>query len=74
MIYSMRNLQQLHHKIEYKLDACEKYYWTLRARFSLDGNQRVTEWAGVYGFAPFVGYKPWELYQSSGTLILVNLS
>lgn len=33
---------------EVALQPCTRYFWTVRARFSLKGMQRVTEWAGAY--------------------------
>jgi hypothetical protein len=30
------------------LSPCGQYYWTVRARFELDGRQRSTEWSGAY--------------------------
>jgi hypothetical protein len=30
------------------LAACTRYFWTVRARFELDGRMRVSEWSGAY--------------------------
>jgi hypothetical protein len=32
--------------------------WTVRARFRLDGEPRVTEWTGAYN--AFANQQPWE--------------
>ena len=38
------------------LDTCSGYFWTFRARFTLDGRTRVTDWSG-----PFNGWaEPWN--------------
>lgn len=33
---------------DYVLKPCSIYFWTIRARFRLDGVPRATEWAGAY--------------------------
>src|SRR5678816_4689778 len=35
-------------KLEQPLKPCTTYFWTVRARFELDGRQRATEWSGAY--------------------------
>lgn len=59
-VYSARNISDPYHKIENKLDICSDYFWTVRARFKLDGRYRVTEWAGAFNI---IGWneKPWNL-------------
>lgn len=44
VIYSRFGLPMPSHKIEIPLETCAKYFWTVRARFELDGQTRVTEW------------------------------
>lgn len=58
-VYEARDIREPSHTIEEFLPACSDYYWTVRAKFDLDGQTRATEWAGVYG----VGgqYSPWNL-------------
>lgn len=34
--------------LDLPLQACTRYFWTVRARFTLNGTRRVTEWAGAY--------------------------
>jgi len=35
-------------RAEEALTPCAYYFWTVRARFELDGRQRSTEWSGAY--------------------------
>jgi len=35
-------------RVEEALTPCAYYFWTVRARFELDGRQRSTEWSGAY--------------------------
>lgn len=46
--YSRRGLQGPSHQVEEPLESATKYFWTVRARFELDDQPRVTEW-GVTG-------------------------
>lgn len=56
-VYYVRDIQRPYHKIENALHDCSRYFWTVRARFRLDGRLRVTEWAGTFDF--FI--TPWKL-------------
>jgi len=47
-IYSRTGLIDPYHRVEANLDHCAVYFWTVRARFRLDGVPRVTEWTGAY--------------------------
>jgi hypothetical protein len=59
-IYSKRGILTSRHRIESPLEACTDYFWTVRARFKLDGRRRATEWAGA--FELWGGQeKPWNL-------------
>jgi hypothetical protein len=40
------------------LAACQYYFWTVRARFELDGYRKFTEWSGVYD-AVIGSLEPW---------------
>jgi hypothetical protein len=60
LIYDVRNIDSPYHKIESSLDACKRYFWTVRARFKLDGRIRVTEWAGAFDVASW-SLRPWNL-------------
>lgn len=44
LIYSRQGLPEPFHKIEQLLEPCTKYFWTIRARFKINGETRVTEW------------------------------
>jgi hypothetical protein len=48
LVYGVRDITKAYHKIETGLNMCGEYFWTVRARFKLDGRVRVTEWAGDY--------------------------
>lgn len=63
-VYQARDLAEPSHKIESGLNACNEYFWTVRARFKLDGRVRVTEWAGAY---KKWGYPPWYLRRMQST-------
>lgn len=60
LIYDVRDIYSPYHKIEGVLDACKRYFWTVRARFKLDGRNRVTEWAGAFDVASWSS-RPWNL-------------
>jgi len=49
LVYSRRGLMFARHQLEEPLEPATKYLWSVRARFVLDGNPRVTEW-GLAGF------------------------
>lgn len=44
LIYSRQALPEPSHRIEQPLEPCAKYFWSVRARFKIDGETRVTEW------------------------------
>jgi hypothetical protein len=56
-VYSVRGLHENYHKLGSELAPCKDYFWTVRARFKLDGRARVTEWAGAFG----KNHQPWNL-------------
>ena len=47
LIYSKSGLPAPTHRIELGLGRDTRYLWSVRARFDLDGQQRVTEWGGL---------------------------
>lgn len=47
-IYDLHDIPQPYYKFEEDLEPCSAYLWTVRARFELDGRDRLTEWAGAY--------------------------
>jgi hypothetical protein len=56
-VYSARDILQPYHQVEHALHDCSRYFWTVRARFRLNGRLRVTEWAGTFDFYN----SPWKL-------------
>lgn len=59
-VYDARDISEPYHKIESGLHDCSDYFWTVRARFKLDGQVRVTEWAGAFDVGGW-SEKPWNL-------------
>lgn len=59
-VYNARDISEPYHKIESGLNDCTDYFWTVRARFKLDGQVRVTEWAGAFDVGGW-SEKPWNL-------------
>src|SRR5215467_11939981 len=45
LVYARAGLSEPVHTLETPLAPDTLYLWTIRARFDLDGQQRVTEWA-----------------------------
>lgn len=48
IVYERRGLTDTQHRIEKPLTRATRYFWTVRARFELDGRQRLTEWGSVH--------------------------
>ena len=48
VVYVRQGLPEPWHKLERPLEPATKYFWTVRARFELDGHPRVIEW-GIIG-------------------------
>ena len=44
LVYRRDGLSEPAHKLEQSLGSATKYFWTVRARFTVDGKRRVTEW------------------------------
>lgn len=57
LVYARNGLTEPWHRIEAPLQACVRYAWTVRARFKLDGQPRVTEWTVSTG-------APWKQRRS----------
>jgi len=51
VFYARSELPEPSHKVETPLVPAAKYFWTVRARFLLDGITRVTPWAQIRGSA-----------------------
>lgn len=45
VVYRREGLPRSEHKVEISLSPSTLYSWSVRARFELDGRQRVTEWS-----------------------------
>jgi len=45
LVYDRTNLKQSSHKLEVTLDPSTAYYWSVRAHFSEQGKERITEWS-----------------------------
>lgn len=45
LVYSRTNLDQASHKLETALEPSTLYYWSVRAHFSEQGSERITEWS-----------------------------
>jgi hypothetical protein len=59
-VYEVRDIPESYHRIQSGLKACSDYYWTVRARFKLDGRIRATEWAGAFAAGGW-NENPWNL-------------
>jgi len=61
LIYHRNDLAQPFHKLEKPLEPDVEYFWTVRARFVLEGRTRVTEWSEQllqgFGIVSYFGFK-----------------
>ena len=48
IIYRQQGLPSPEHAINLSLQPDARYFWTVRARFDLDGRSRVTEWGSTH--------------------------
>ncbi|NLH16863.1 MAG: hypothetical protein GX455_09810 [Phycisphaerae bacterium] len=48
VVYRRDGLPECKHQVEIELKPNLRYAWTVRARFELDGRQRVTEWSSTH--------------------------
>ena len=48
IVYRREGLPDTAHTFETSLKPAARYYWTVRARFELDGRERVTEWGSTH--------------------------
>jgi hypothetical protein len=44
-VYSRANIKQNSHKLEVTLEPSTPYYWSVRAQFSENGRDRITDWS-----------------------------
>jgi hypothetical protein len=58
LIYSKENIPYNFHTIEFELEPSTKYLWTVRSRFKLDSQERLTRWACLkhYSYPNFHSY------------------
>jgi hypothetical protein len=49
VLYARSDLREPSHRVEMPLLPEAKYFWTVRARFTLDGVTRVTPWSQILG-------------------------
>ena len=68
LIYTANNIRQNSYTYPWKLKSCNWYYWTIRARFKLNGIMRTTEWAGTYDTI-FISYSPSNLRRDIHSLL-----
>jgi hypothetical protein len=52
LIYRRKDLPERWHQVEERLTPAARYFWTVRARFELDGEPRVTEWGCILPAEP----------------------
>jgi hypothetical protein len=63
LLYRRTGLPEPRHHMEEPLQPCGRYAWTVRARFKLDGQPRVTEWTGFYSINT-IFHPPWYFRRS----------
>lgn len=51
VVYRREGLPDAVHTVETPLSSATRYFWTVRARFDLDGRKRVTEWGSTHFMA-----------------------
>lgn len=52
LIYRRKDLPEPRHQVEEPLTAATRYFWSVRARFDLGGEPRVTEWGCILPAEP----------------------
>ncbi len=52
IIYRREGLREPEHQLELELKPNTRYFWSARARFTLDGRERVTDWGTRCPFQP----------------------
>ncbi len=57
LVYRREGLPEAEHRLETRLAPGTRHFWTVRARFELDGRERVSEW-GVTHFRAFGAVTP----------------
>ena len=51
IVYAKSEIPTSSHTLEEALEPSTEYFWTVRARFELDGHPRVMEWGGIFGIS-----------------------
>jgi hypothetical protein len=51
VVYLREGLPEPQHTLEQPLEPGARYFWTVRARFELDGRERVTDWGSTSTYA-----------------------
>lgn len=64
VVYRAEDLKETSHKLSIGLNPNTRYFWSVRARFDLNGRQRVTEWASYcpFGRQLVVGGRIYRFY------------
>jgi hypothetical protein len=60
IIYRREGLSEAVHTVETPLRPGARYFWTVRARFELDGRQRVTDWGQWFMRAKVTAPSSWS--------------
>jgi hypothetical protein len=66
MLYERGDLTEPAIELPAPLEPCTSYFWTVRARFRLDGFPRVTEWTALH-HAEFGIAAPWKARRSENS-------
>jgi len=53
LVYSRQGIAVPFHHVEQPLKPSTNYFWSIRARFDLDGHPRVMQWGTVYSTNPY---------------------
>jgi hypothetical protein len=61
LVYERSGLTEPEHRISESLVPCQRYTWTVRARFTLDGQPRATEWGSAANAWGGMAMEPWEI-------------
>ena len=72
LVYERRGLSAPAHRLQDPLAPCQTFRWTVRARFTLAGAPRATEWMGAFDT---IGgpVAPWWIRRGSGQPALASI-
>ena len=71
LVYEREAIRETAHKLEVPLAPSSKYFWSVRARFDLDGKTRVSEWSlSLYPGRAY--YNPREVARKTGRIPTAN--